>query len=127
MVDRRGRFVNSGSFLTRKIWPKNRSLFMTNKFKSKCLQTFYVSSKQEKECYMKTTVLPRGTELPFCQHFKRRTTQQTFSAINLTSELKITKLSFSSQVIKQFKLLKVPFKPLRCCLRSDRLVPECHV
>ena len=31
---------------------------------------------------MKTTVLPRGTELPFCQHFKRRTTQQTFSAIN---------------------------------------------
>ena len=87
----------------------------------------FISSKQEKECYMKTTVLPRGTELPFCQHFKRRTTQQTLSAINLTSELKITKLSFSSQVIKQFKLLKVPFKPLRCCLRSDRLVPECHV
>ena len=32
-------------FLTRKIWPKNRSLFMTNKFESKCLQKFYVSSK----------------------------------------------------------------------------------
>ena len=31
-------------FLTRKIWPKNRSLFMTNEFESKCLQKFYVSS-----------------------------------------------------------------------------------
>ena len=28
---------------------------MTNKFESKCLQKFYVSSKHEKECYMKTT------------------------------------------------------------------------
>ena len=28
---------------------------MRNKFKSKCLQKFYVSSKQEKECYRKTT------------------------------------------------------------------------
>ena len=39
----------------------------------------------------------------FCQLFKRRTTQQTFSAINLASEQKITKLSPSSQVRKQFK------------------------
>ena len=28
---------------------------MTNKFKRKCLQKFYVSSKQEKEWYSKTT------------------------------------------------------------------------
>ena len=32
-------------FLTGNIWPKNRSLVMTNKFESKCLQKFYVSSK----------------------------------------------------------------------------------
>ena len=42
-------------FLTRKFWLKNRSLFVTNKFKRKCLQKFYVSSKQEKEWYKKTT------------------------------------------------------------------------
>ena len=33
---------------------------MTNKFESKCLQKFYVSSKHEKECYMKTTSLIGG-------------------------------------------------------------------
>ena len=32
-------------FLTRKIRPRNQSLFMTNKSESKCLQKFYVSSK----------------------------------------------------------------------------------
>ena len=61
----------------------------------------------------------------FCQHFMRRTTQQTFSALNLASQQKTTKLFFSSQVRKQFKLLAVPFKSLRCCLRSDKLV-NCH-
>ena len=40
-------------FLTREFWLKNRSWFMTNKFKRKCLQKFYVSSKQEKEWYRK--------------------------------------------------------------------------
>ena len=45
---RRSRFVNS-AFLTRQFWLKNRTLFMTNKLKRKCLQKFYVSSKQEKE------------------------------------------------------------------------------
>ena len=39
---------------------------------------------------------------------------------------KTTKLFFSSQVRKQFKLLAVPFKSLRCCLRGDKLV-NCHV
>ena len=42
-------------FLARKFWLKNRCLFMTNKFERKCLQKFYVSSKHEKECFMKTT------------------------------------------------------------------------
>ena len=109
-------------FLTRKFWLKNRSLFMTNKFKRKCLQKFYVSSKQEKEWYRKTTSYLEQPSRYFCQHFMRRTTQQTLLAINLASQKKTTKLYFSSQVRKQFKLLTVPFKPLRCCLRSDKLV-----
>ena len=108
--------------LTRNIWPKNRSLFMTNKFESKCWQKFYVSSKQEKECYRKTTSYLEKPSRHFCQHFLRRTTQQTFCAINLARQQKTTKLYFSSQVRKQFNFSAVPFMPLRCCLRSDKLV-----
>ena len=104
-------------FLTRNFWLKNRSLFMTNKFKT---------SKQEKEWYKKTTSYLEQPSRRFCQHFIRRTTQQTLLAINLASQQKTTKLYFSSQVRKQFKLLAVPFKPLRCCLRNDKLV-NCHV
>ena len=99
---------------------------MTNKFESKCLQKFYVSSKYEKECYRKTTSYLEQPSRHFCQHFMQRTTQQTFLAINLASEQKTTKLYFSSPVRKHFKVLTVPFKPLRCCLRSDKLV-NCHV
>ena len=109
-------------FLTRKFWLKNRSSFMTNKFKRKCLQKFYVSSKQEKEWYRKTTSYLEQPSRHFCQHFMRRTTQQTFLAINLASQQKTTKLYFSSQVRKQFKLLTVSFKPLRGCLQSDKFV-----
>ena len=87
----------------------------------------HVSSKHEKECYTKTTSYLEEPNRHFnCQHFMRRTTQQTFSALNLASQQKTTKLFFSSQVRKQFKLLAVPFKSLRCCLRSDKLV-NCHV
>ena len=46
---RRGCFVNS-AFPNKKNLAQQRSLFMTNKFESKCLQKFYVSSKHEKEC-----------------------------------------------------------------------------
>ena len=113
-------------FLTRNFWLKTWCLFMTNKFKRKCLQKFYVSSKQEKEWYRKTTSYLEQPSSHFCQHFMRRTTQQALSTINLASQQKTTKLHFSSQVRKQFKLLAVPFKPLRCCLRNDKLV-NCHV
>ena len=44
-------------------------------------------------------------------HAKNDTTLALL-AINLASQQKITKLHFSSQVRKQFKLLAVPFKPL---------------
>ena len=122
---RRGRFVNS-AFPNKKNLAQKRSLFITNKYESKCLQKFYVSSKHEKECYMTTMSCLEEPNRHFCRHFMRRTTQRTFSAINLASQQKTSKLFFSSQVRKQFKLLAVPFKSLRCCLRSDKLV-YCHV
>ena len=84
---RRGRFVDS-AFPHKKNLAQKRSLFMTNKFESKCLQKFYVSSKHEKECYMKRTSYLEEPNRLFCQHFMRRTTQQTFSAINFSSEQK---------------------------------------
>ena len=122
---RRGCFVDS-AFPDKKNLAQKRSLFMTNKFESKYLQKFYVSSKHKKECYMKTTSYLEEPNHHFCQPFMRRTTQQTFSAINWASQQKTSKLFFSSQVIrKQFKLLAVPFKSLRCCLQSDKLV-NCH-
>ena len=122
---RRGRLVNT-AFPNMKNLAQKKSLFMTNKFESKGLQKFYISSKHEKECYMKTTSYLEEPNRHFCEHFIRRTTQQTFSAINLASQQKTTKLFFSSQVRKQFKLSAVPFKSLRGCLRSDKLV-NCHV
>ena len=109
---RRGRFVNS-AFPNKKNWAQKRSLFMTNKFENNCLQKFCVSSKHEKECYMNTTSYLEEPNRHFCQHFMQRKTEQTFSAINLASQQKTTKLFFSSQVRKQFKLLAVPFKSLR--------------
>ena len=113
-------------FLTRNIGPKNRSLLMKNKFENKCFQKFYVLSKQEKECYRKTTSYLEQPSRHFCQQFMRRTTQQTFLAINLASQQKTTKLHFSSQVRKQFKLLTVPLSHYAVFLRSDKLV-NCHV
>ena len=89
---RRGRFVNS-AFPNKKNLAQKRSLFMTNKFESKCLQKFYVSSKQDKECFRKTTSYLEHASRHFCQHFiiMRRTTKQIFSAaINLASQPKTT-------------------------------------
>ena len=72
---RRSRFVNS-AFSNKKIWLKSRSLFMTNKFKRKCLQKFYASSKQEKEWYRKTTSYLEQPSRPFLSalHAKNDTT-----------------------------------------------------
>ena len=50
-----------------------------------------------------------------------------FWLYSLRVSRKKTKLYFSSRVRKQFKLLKVPFKPLSCCLRSDKLVKFCEI
>ena len=121
---RRSRFVKS-AFPKKNIWPKNRTLFITNKFESKCWQKFYVSSKREKKKTgtgkRRLTSSNRAAICIFCQHFMLRKTQQTLLAINLVSQQKTTKLYFSSHVRKQFKLLTVPFKPLRCCLSTFKL------
>ena len=113
-------------FLTRKIWPKNEVyLWQTNLKANVCRNsTFQVNRKENSIRRRRLTSSNRAAI--FCQHFKRRRTQQTFFTINLASQQKTTKLYFSSQVRKQFKLLAVPFKPLRCCLRNDKLV-NCHV
>ena len=110
---RRSRFVNS-AFPNKKLWPKNRSLFMTNKFENKSLQKSYISGKQEKDA--------TG---------RRHLTSSNQAAIFVSTwtwqgNRKQQKLSFSSQVRKQFKLSTVPFKPLRCCLQRDKLV-NCHI
>ena len=69
-----------------------------------------------KRMIQKHDVLPRAT-LPaiFVSTSCERTTRQALLAIDLASQQKKTKLHFSSQVRKQFKLLAVPFKPLRSC------------
>ena len=86
--------------------------------------TFRVNRKKNATGRRRLTSSNRAAS--FVSNLVRRTTQQTFLAINLASQQKTTKLYFSSQVRKQFKLLTVPFKPLRYCFRSDKLV-NCHV
>ena len=85
---------------------------------------------RKKEMLQEDIVLPRATERPFLSalHAKNETRnpEQTFLAINLANQQKTKKVYFSSEVRKQSKLLTVPLKPLRCCLRSDTLV-SCHV
>ena len=59
----------NSAFPNKKNLAQKRILFMKNKFESKCLQKFYVSSKHEKECYMKTTSYLEEPNRHFCQHF----------------------------------------------------------
>ena len=60
-------------------------------------------------------VLPRATKPPFLSapHAKNDTTNPFGYNFGESTE-NPTKLYFSSQIRKQFKLLTVPFKPLRC-------------
>ena len=116
----RSRLVNS-SFSNKKIWPKNRSLFMRNKFESKCLQKFYVSSKQEKECYRKTTSYieqPRRHILSPL-HAKNDTENLFGHKLGEPTDNRKQQSTTSSQVKKkkQFKILTVPFK--RCMTFAD--------
>ena len=90
---RRSRFVNS-AFSNKKILVQKSKFIYDNaiKFKRKCLQKFYVSSKQEKERYRKTTSYLEQPSRHFCHHFFMRiTSQQTLSAVNLASQHKTNK------------------------------------
>ena len=123
---RRSRFVNS-AFSNKKILAQKSKFIkrQTNLKGNVCRNsTFQVNRQKNDTGRRRLTSSNRAGH--FCQHFMRRTTQQALLAINLASQQKTTKLHFSSQVRKQFKLLAVPFKPLRCCWRNDKLV-NCHV
>ena len=70
-------------------------------------------------------VLPRGTEPPFLSALRAKndTTNLFSHKLGEPTENNKALLFFSGK--KQFKLLTVPFKPLRCCLRSGKLA-NCH-
>ena len=73
-------------------------------------------------------VLPRGIESPFLSvlHAKNDTKNLFGRKLGESAENNKALLFFSvTELRKQFKLLAVPFKSLRCCLRSDKLV-NCH-
>ena len=114
-------------FQTRKIGPKIEVYLWQTNLKANVWRNSTFQVNRTKNATWRRGLASRNrSNRHFCQHFMRRTTQQTFSAINLASQQKTTKLLFSSQVRKQLKLYAVPFKSLRCCLRSDKLV-NCHV
>ena len=97
---------------------------MTNKFKRKCLQKFYISSKQEKEWYRKTTSYLEQPSRHFCQHFTRRTTQQTLFGYKLgeSTENNIALLFFSGKETAQTFSGSIEAITLLCCLQNDKLV-----
>ena len=67
-------------------------------------------------------VSPRTTEPPFWSAIlaKNDTTNLFGYKLGESSENNKALLFFAGK--QQFKLLSVPFKLLRCCLRSDKLV-----
>ena len=67
-------------------------------------------------------VSPRTTEPPFLSAIleKNDTTNLFGYKLGESSENNKALLFFAGK--QQFKLLTVPFKLLRCCLRSDKLV-----
>ena len=105
-VARRGRFENSVCFPTRKILPKNRSLFMTNESKASfCRNSTFLVNRTKITTGLTTPYLEQTDEPP-CQYFMRRTTQKNLFH-SLTTENDKAPFFFLFFV---FKLLAVPFK-----------------
>ena len=71
-------------------------------------------------------VLPRATEPPFllALHAKKDKTNPFGYKLGESTENNKALLFFSGKETVQ--TFSVPFKPLRCCLRNDKLV-NCHV
>ena len=113
--------------LTRKIWPKNRSLSMTNKIESKCFQKIYVSVNRIKNATWRQYLNSRNWAAIFVSTSCEEQHNKHFWLYKLGESTENNKaLLFFSGNRKQFKLLSVPLKPLRCSLGSDKLV-NCHV
>ena len=112
-------------FLTRKFGPKIEVYLWQTNFKANVcgISTFQVNRKKSATGRRRLTS-SNWAAIFFSTSCEER--HKTLSAINLASQQETTKLYFSSCVRKQFKLLTVPFKPLRCCLRSDKIL-NCHV
>ena len=108
---RRSRFVNL-AFPDKKICSKIEVYLWQRNLKANVRKNSTFQVNRKKKSYRETTSYLEQPSRHFCQHFMRRTTQQTGLAINLASQQKTAKLYYSSQLRKQFKLLTVPFKPL---------------
>ena len=113
-------------FLKRKFGPKIEVYLWETNLKANVCKNSTFQVNRKKNATGKRRLTSSNRDAIFYQHFMRRTTEQPFLTINLARPQKTTKFFFSSQVRKQFKLLTVPFKPLRCCLRNHKLV-NCHV
>ena len=72
-------------------------------------------------------VLSRGTELPFLSalHARNDTTNLFGYKLGESTENNKALLFFSGK--ETIQTFTVPLKPLRCCLRSDKLTVNCHV
>ena len=78
---------------------------MTNKFKRKCLQKFYVSGKQEKEWYRKTTSYLEQPSRPFLSalHAKNDTTNPFSYKLGESTEIdKALLVSSGKETIQTF-------------------------
>ena len=91
-------FLWTQRFLARKNLPKNRSLFMRNETKSKCLPKFYVSSKQDKEYYRKTTPYLEQPSRHVSSSFMRRKRLKPIT-VPLETKKKNNNYSFQSRWI----------------------------
>ena len=102
---RRGRFVNSTFPNKKNLAQKSEFIYDKQNLKANVCRnsTFQVNRTKNATWRRRLTSRNRAAILIF-QNFMRITTQQTFSAINLASPQKTTKLLFPSQVRKQFKL-----------------------
>ena len=70
-------------------------------------------------------LLPRATEPPFLSALHAKNDTSPFGyKLDESTENKKAPLFFSGKETVQ--TFSVPFKPLRCCLRNDKLV-NCHV
>ena len=71
-------------------------------------------------------VLPQATEPPFLSAFQAKNDTTNPLGYKLGESTENTKALLLFSVKETVQTFSGPFKPLRCCLRSDKLV-NCHV